>query len=210
MQFDRDLSTVTPQSAPEPLKTGWYPADISSQQEKPNNKGTGNYLEFKYKLRNGRNMTSRHNVKHSNPQTVDIAYQELSAIAHAVGHPRARAAQELVGGPLELYIVEEPRTDKPGVMGNEVKGFRAIGAGGPVGHTGAVGTQVTAAPAWAAPAPVAQAYVPPQPVAPAQPTWAPPPAASAPVAQPQYAPPPQTQPAPVTPAGASAVPPWAR
>ncbi len=135
MQFDRDLSTVTPQSAPEPLKTGWYPADITSQQEKPNNKGTGNYLEFKYKLRNGRNMTSRHNVKHSNPQTVDIAYQELSAIAHAVGHPRARAAQELVGGPKRYLVrahsaVPDQESEQPGVNRDwslKVKALRGNG-----------------------------------------------------------------------------------
>ncbi len=217
MQFDRDLSTVQPATAPEALATGWYPANITSAQEKPTKAGTGSLLEIKYKLQNNnKTLTSRHNVKNQNPQAVDIAYQEIAAIANSVGFPKAQTAQQLVGGPLELYVVKVPRDDKPAEMTNDVKGFRAIGAGGPVGFTGATGTQATAAPAWAQPAPPVQAgyapppqpvYAPPVAAAPAQPAWAPPPQPAA-AQPPQYAPPPAAPAAPAAPAGA--VPPWAR
>ncbi len=220
MQFDRDMSTVAPAQAPQPLETGWYPANIITTEEKPNTKATGTYLEVKHRISSGpftgRVMTSRHNIKHTNPQTVDIAYAEVAAICHAVGRPAARSAIELHGGLLEIYVKKEPRTDKPTEMGNNVAGFRAIGAGGPVGFTGATGTQATAAPAWAQPAPPVQAgyapppqpvYAPPVAAAPAQPAWAPPPQPAA-AQPPQYAPPPAAPAAPAAPAGA--VPPWAR
>lgn len=210
MQFQRDLSTVTPASAPELLADGWYPANITAQRQVPNKDKPGSHLEIKYKLHIGRNLTSRHNLDNPSHQTVDIAYSEIAAIAAAVGRPRAQNAQEFVGGPLEIYVKREPRNDRPGEMSNVIKGFRAIGAhGAQPGFSGAAGTQTTAAPTWAAPA--APAFVPPvQPsyAAPTAPAWSPPQPTV--VSQPTYAPPPQPAPAAQAPAASGSVPPWAK
>lgn len=207
MQLNFDATNVAPAAAPVPLETGWYPANILSTEEKPTKTGQGAYLEIKFRLSTGPStgkvLTSRLNLKNVSAQAVEIAYAELSAICHAVGKLRVAVASELHGGPLEIYVKKVPRTDAAGIgqFSNDIGGYRAIGAAGSQpGFTGAVATQVTAAPAWATPA--APAVVQAQPAQPAQQAWG----APAP-AQPQYAPQP-AQTAPAAPAGA--VPPWAR
>lgn len=209
VQLNFDATNVAPASAPVPLETGWYPANILLTEMKPTKNGAGNYLEVTFRLSQaphaGRTLKSRLNLQNTNQQAVDIAYAELSAICHAVGKLRVAQSQELHGGPLEIYVKKVPRDDKPSELSNDVAGYRAVGAvGSQPGHAGAVGTQVASAPAWGvAPA----AVTPPAPVA-ATPSWAPPAAA---VEQPAntFAPPP-TASAPVAPAGANATPPWAR
>lgn len=203
MQLNFDASQVAPSQAPVPLETAWYPANIMSTEEKPTKNGQGAYLEIKFRVSTGTNkiLTSRLNLKNANPQAVEIAYGELSAICHAVGKLRVSVAAELHGGPLEIYVKKVPRTDAAGAgqFSNDIAGYRALGSvGSQPGFTGAVATQVTAAPAWASPAAAVAA-------APAQPAW------SAPVpAQPQYAPQPAAPAAPAAPAGAGSVPAWAR
>lgn len=204
MQLNFDATNVAPSQAPVPLETAWYPANILSTEEKPTKTGQGAYLEIKFRIATGTNkvLTSRLNLKNSSAQAVEIAYGELSAICHAVGKLRVSVAAELHGAPLEIYVKKVPRTDAAGIgqFSNDIAGYRAIGAvGSQPGFSGAVGSQVSAAPAWAPPAA-------PQPAAPAQPAWAPPPAQQ----QPQYAPQPAAPAAPAAPAGAGSVPPWAR
>lgn len=215
VQLNFDATNVAPAAPAAALETGWYPSNIISTEMKKTKDQLGAYLEITFRSSagpsQGRTLKSRLNLQNNNQQAVDIAYSELSAICHAVGKLRVATSEELHGGPLEIYVKKAPRNDAPGEFGNNVAGYRAIGAGGSApGFSGAAGSQATAAPAWAAPVVPAQpAYAPPvtQPAVASQPAWAP----SQPAAQPAaYAPQPPAPAAPAAPAGAGSVPPWAR
>lgn len=207
VQLNFDATNVAPAKAPEALETGWYQSNVLLTEMKPTKNGQGAYLEISFRLSQaphaGRTLKSRLNLQNTNQQAVDIAYGELSAICHAVGKLRVQTSEELHGGPLEIFVKKVPRDDKPNEWSNDIAGYRALGAAGSQpGFTGAVGTQVAAAPAWAAPAqPVAAA-----PVSAAQPAWT----APAQPAQPTYVPQPATPPVAAAPAAAGSVPPWAR
>lgn len=234
MQLNFDASQVAPAQGPVPIETGWYPAQIILTEQKPTKNGGGSYLEITFRISSGpnagRTLKDRLNLQNANQQAVDIAYGTLSAICHATGRMRVGLASELHGGALEMFVKKTKRNDKPDEDTNEISGYRALGAQGNVpGFTGAQGSQVTAAPAWASPQPApSPAYTPP-----AAPAYAPPPAAPAyspaptPPAYPQPAPPPPAQQAPAgtppwaneappapaaaeAPAPAGSVPPWAR
>ncbi len=214
VQLNFDASTVAPASAPEPLETGWYPANIIMTEQKPTKNNDGGYLEITNRISTGqfagRTLKDRLNLWNKSQQAVDIAYAQLSAITHATagargGNLRIGVAAELHGAPLEVYVKKVPRDDKPDLMTNEVAGYRAPGAHG--AQPGFSGAPPAAAPSWAAtqPAPAAPAatYAPPAPAAAAQPAaaWTPP--------QPS-APSTPAPAAPAAPAGAGNVPPWAR
>lgn len=233
VQLNFDASQVAPSAPPEALETGWYPANITMTEMKPNSKGTGAYLEISHRISagpaTGRTLKARLNLQNPNQQTVDIAYQELSAICHAVGRLRVGTSQELHGGACEIFVKKVARQDQPDVMTNDVAGWRAAGAqGNQPGFTQGAGSQAGAAPSWAAPqapAPAPQQYAP----QPAPQTWGQPPAQQPapqpapnntapwaaekpPAAAPQnFAPQPQAQPAPAAATAATgSVPPWAQ
>lgn len=215
VQLNFDASTVAPATAPEPLETGWYPANIIMTEQKPTKNNDGGYLEITNRISagtgTGRTLKDRLNLWNKSQQAVDIAYSQLSAITHATagargGNLRIGLAAELHGAPCEIYVKKVQRDDRPDLMTNEIAGYRAPGAHG--AQPGFSGAPSAAAPSWASPAPAAVA--PPQPAA----TYAPQPAA-APSWQPpqpvmQSAPPNPAPAAPAAPASAGNVPPWAR
>lgn len=225
VQLNFDASTVAPASAPEPLETGWYPANIIMTEQKPTKNNDGGYLEITNRISTGqyagRTLKDRLNLWNKSQQAVDIAYSQLSAITHATagargGNLRIGVAAEFHGAPLEVYVKKVPRDDKPDLMTNEVAGYRAPGAHG--AQPGFSGAPPAAAPAWAGTQPtpnnagaVNAGWAPPPVAAPAapaavqpQPTWQPPQPAT------NTAPPPAAQPPAAAPAAAGNVPPWAR
>lgn len=213
LQLNFDATNVAPSAPAAAIETGWYPTNIIMTEMKPTKAQDGFYLEIKFRISSGvnagRTLTSRLNLQNKSQQAVDIAYGELSAICHAVGKLRVGVAAELHGGALEIYVKKVPRNDAPGEFSNDIAGYRAVGANGnQPGFAGAVGTQVAAAPAWAAPAapvPPPQAFV--QAGQAQAPAWGSP--AAVQPAQ-NFAPQPATQPAAAAPAAAGSVPPWAR
>lgn len=152
------------------------------------------FLDGKYK---GQTYNHRCNLWHSNPETVRIAQQEVTAIAHVCGIPGAQDSEHFVG---RTMVIEMTRDDTKQYK-NNVSGVFDM-AGNPPGRPGGTAVQVAAAPAAvpaAAPAPAAPAAAP---AAGAPPAWGAPPVAAAPAA---------AAPAPIpaaAPAPAAGAPPW--
>lgn len=135
MQLNFNASHHNPQTTPEPVDTAWYPVTITSAEEKPNKAGSGSYLELGLTIQQGPNarrvVKARLNLKHPNPQTVEIAQGELSAICHVTGRMQLQHAQQLLGANMQAYIVKAPRNDRPGQFSNDVQGYRDMNGNEP-------------------------------------------------------------------------------
>lgn len=194
MKIDFDASKVEPAKPFEAVPTGWYKCAMTASEGKPASTGAGNgYAECEYTIiegeYQGRKLFDRLNLWNTNPVAVEIAYKQMSAICHAVGVIQINDTALLHNRPLMVRAVLKPAG--PGANGihydasNEVKGYKAVDAAGPVAAPvappmpAAVAAPVAppAQPAWAPPAAA-------QPAAPVAPWAAPQPAAAAPVAPP--------------------------
>lgn len=196
-----DATTVEPDTGFELLPAGWYNAMIDESDIRPTNNGAGAYLQLRFSViagqYQGRKVFTRLNIRNANQTAQDIAYKQLSAIAHSVGVLQVQDSSQLHGIPLKIRV--RIRKDPSGQYEdqNEINGYKNI-------NDAVQGQTAAFAPAGFA-----------QPVAPAMPQAAPAfaqPAAPQPWAQPaapmaQPAP----QPAPVAPAPqpAQVAAPWA-
>jgi hypothetical protein len=164
----------------------------------------------------GKRLKARLNIVNSNPQAVDIAYRELSAISHVVGVLTWQDTQQLHGRPFRVRVEKVPRSDDASKFGNEIRAYMDVNGNAPskgVAAGAAPGgppapPQAPPAPPAAPPAAAPVASAPPMAAPPAAPPAAAP-AAVAPAPQPWNQAPPVGQPgaAPVAQAQA-AVPPW--
>lgn len=205
--FDTSGNTVAPSFGFEVFDGGKYPVIIKACAPEVSQKDTRHgmlvfeleFLDGKYK---GKSYNHRCNLWHSNPETVRIAQQEVTAIAHVIGRPGAQDSDQFVGGTFQIEIT---RNDAAQYKNNIVGVFDM--AGSAPGRAGQQPVQQAAAP----PPPQQQAFVPQTAAAaPAAATWgAPPPGQQqAPPAVQQQAPPPAQQQAPAA-APAGGAPPWA-
>ena len=169
-QFNFDASQVAPQMAYEPLPNGWYTAMITASEMKPTNDGQGQYLKLEFTVCEGahqnRKVYTNLNLVNHNPMAVEIAYRQLSAICHSVGHLRIQNdTNEIHGKPMAIRVKVEQQEGRDAQ--NAITGFKAYDPQA----THATPTAPTA-PAFAgmppaAPvvAPAAPAFQPPQPPA---------------------------------------------
>lgn len=115
VQLNFDASQVKPYEN-DTIPAGWYNVVIDNSEMKPTKDGSNAYLELRYSVVDGqyagRKLFSRHNIQHSNPQTVEIAWQEISAIAHAVGVLRVADTNQLMNIPFKVKV--RIRKDKNG------------------------------------------------------------------------------------------------
>jgi len=127
-----DVTNVEPQKSFEPLPAGTYTAQITGSDMHPTKAGNGHYLKLEFTVLDapdaslvGRKVWTNLNLDNPNQQAVEIAYSELSAIAHAVGRVgKIDDSQELHGAPLEIDIsVREDATGRYQPQ-NEIKGYR--------------------------------------------------------------------------------------
>ena len=243
VQYAFDATQHEPQKPLDVMPNGWYPAVINDSALKPTKAGTGSMINMVYRINQGsfegRKAYANYNVQNPNPEAVEIANAEISAISYAVGVPQWSDTQQIHGIPLMIKLEVEPKHDDPTKLVNVIKGYKpvegmaqAAPVAAPVQQAIVPVAPVTApvvpvvpvtqaaAPWTAAPVPALAPVVAPvatqppvetaPPVSPA-PVVAQAPIAQAPVAQPVAAQP-VTQPAPVAqavPAAASAAPPWA-
>lgn len=203
MNLNFNAATVAPQQAFEPLESGWYIASITGAEEKATNAGTGSYLKLEFTIVSengkGRKVWTNLNLNNPNPKAVEIAYQQLSAICHAVGVMQLNNIQQVYNMPMGIKLtIRKQEGYEPS---NEIKGFKAANLV-PANHLVA---QAAPAPQGFAPqnaAPVApQQFV--QQQAPAQ-QWQQP-AAQQPAAAPAW----QQQAAAPAPQGVAQQPAWA-
>lgn len=89
--------------------SGKFPALIDDTDLKPTNDGNGNYLEVMCKTPVGL-QAIRFNLWNNNPQTVEIAQRQLSALCHVTGRFRLNLenkAMELRGAQLMIEVAEQ-------------------------------------------------------------------------------------------------------
>jgi hypothetical protein len=103
-----------------------YLAAITASEMKPTKKGQGQYLQLTFQILDGpyknRNVWARLNLQNSNPTTVQIARQELSALCRAVGVLTPHDSVELHNLPLVITVKQKRRLDT-GDLTNEIKGY---------------------------------------------------------------------------------------
>jgi hypothetical protein len=142
-----DATQVAPNQAFDPIPAGWYKAHITSTEMKPTAKKDGSFLQVELTILDekfpNRKVFDQLNLQNPNQTAVDIAYQTLSAICHAVGVFQVNDTQMLHGKPLEVRVGLQPASGDYEAR-NTVRGYRALeGAGAP--SAGAPAD----APAWA-------------------------------------------------------------
>lgn len=193
-----DATTVQPDTGFELLPAGWYNAMIDESGINPTKDGVGAYLQLRFSVIDGqyqgRKVFARLNIRNANQTAQEIAYKQLSAIAHSVGVLQVQDSSQLHGIPLKIRV--RIRKDPSGQYEdqNEINGYKNINEA----VQGQAAAFAPAAPAMPA-APAGFAPVAPQP-APAMPQAAPAfaqPAAPQPWAQPAAPVAPAPQAAPV-------------
>ena len=84
-----DASKVNPEQGSSALPIGKHPVIVESSEVKPNKNNDGGYLQLNLRITDGPQAGAsgayRLNLYHSNPQTVEIAHKQLSAVCHVTG-----------------------------------------------------------------------------------------------------------------------------
>lgn len=202
-----DANTVAPATGvPDPVPAAWYNIAMTESDVKPTKAGDGMRLEVVFTILDGeyvgRKLYEGYNIQNPNPTAVKIAWEQISAIGHAVGVLHIANSELLHNRPLMAKVKVVPAQMEAQPNGaqvekypakNEIQAYRAPGQGG-----AAPGAVVAGAPAYAPvappPAQVMQAAAPPAAIAQPQ-QWTPPagtqpwqqPAAAAAPAQQQQA-----------------------
>jgi hypothetical protein len=220
-QLNFDATQVQPNDgAFEAVPAGWYNVMIDESEIKPTKGGDGHYLQLRFNILDGQyvgqKLFARLNIHNASPVAQNIAYGQLSAIAHAVGVLQVADSSQLHGRPLKVRVKFRPAEGQYEAS-NDITSYKdmnhvtnaalpAAGAFAPPAGNALPAPQAPSAPQapWGGPAPTVGAPAPVQAPAPVTQPWQQPqvqqpwqqPGAAAPAA----APPPQA------PAGA---PPWA-
>lgn len=111
----------------DPLPDGWYTATISGAELKATKAGDGEYIAVKYTVtgptHQGRVVFGNLNIKNPSQKAEEIGRQQLREVMLAIGLPKVRDTDKLIGGQLSIKL--SVRTGE--YAGNEVKGYKAIG-----------------------------------------------------------------------------------
>ena len=90
------------------VPAGWYNVTMDKSEAKPTKDGAGMYLECQFAVMDGVHKGARFwtrlNIRNNNPQAVEIAYRELSAIAHACGVMQVQDSTMLHNIPLKVKV----------------------------------------------------------------------------------------------------------
>ncbi|HOF18419.1 MAG TPA: DUF669 domain-containing protein [Phycisphaerae bacterium] len=121
-----DANTVEPTTEFDPVPAGKYLAVVAASEMKPTKNGKGSYLELQFQIIEGehanRNVWARLNLDNPNPQAVQIARAQLSAVCRAVGVMTPKDSYELHNLPLVIDVKCKKRQDNDEIT-NEIKAF---------------------------------------------------------------------------------------
>ncbi len=141
-----NANNVDPATDFEPIPAGKYVAIVTGSEMKPTKSGSGHFLELTFQVIDGpyknRMLWSRLNLDNPNPQAVQIAQGELSAICRAVGVMQPKDSIELHNLPL-VITVKCKRRDDTGDVTNEIRGYAKKETA-----TGARLQETTSTPPW--------------------------------------------------------------
>jgi hypothetical protein len=117
---------VEPNDNFEAIPAGKYIAAIVASETKPTKNGNGSFLELTFQILegeyHGRKLWARLNLDNPNPQAVQIARGELSAICRAIGVMTPQDSVELHNLPMQITVKCKKRDDT-GDINNEIKGY---------------------------------------------------------------------------------------
>lgn len=108
VQLNFNANSVAPLEDRGAVPAGWYNVVMDKSEAKPTKDGAGMYLECQFAVADGVHKGARFwtrlNIRNNNPQAVEIAYRELSAIAHACGIMQVADSTMLHGIPLKVKV----------------------------------------------------------------------------------------------------------
>lgn len=137
-----DATTVEPStgSASYPLiPAGKYQAEIIQSEIRPTKNGDGQLVWLEFGINDGEyagfKFETRLNIVNANPQAVEIAKRDLSAICHAVGVMNVSDTEQLHFKPMLVTLKVQPAKpyvdrsgiEQPGTARNEVGKYEALG-----------------------------------------------------------------------------------
>lgn len=138
----------------DPLPEGWYNVSIAGAEVKNTKAGTGQYISIKYTVtgpsHQGRVVFGNLNIKNPNPRAEEIGRQQLGDLMRAIGIPKIKDTDQLIGGNLSIKLTVKP-ADGQYEASNDIKGFKAI-SGASLPQPGVSPTPApapSAAPPWA-------------------------------------------------------------
>jgi hypothetical protein len=143
VKLNFNAAEVEPAVALEVIPAAWYNATVDESEMVSTRDGTSEYLQLRFSVIDGqyanRKLFDRLHINNANPVAREIAYKELSAIAHAVGVLHVEDSEQLHGIPLKIKV--SIRRDSTGQYEpqNEVKGYKSVNDTAP---------GVATAPAW--------------------------------------------------------------
>ncbi len=174
-QLNFDARQVKPdEGQQDPIPAAWYNAIMDQSEMKPTSDGNGMRLAVRFSIIDGpyvgRKVFEGLNLQNANAVAQEIAYKQLSAIAHAVNVLLVEDSSQLHNIPLKIKVTLVPASGQYAAK-NDIKAYKNINE------------QVGGAAVGAAPA--SSPFGPPPGAAPAMPAWVPPTAGAQPWAQPQ-------------------------
>lgn len=117
----------------DPVPAGEYTARITEAELKNTNAGTGQYIKVRFDIigpsHAGRVVFTNLNIRNPNPKAEEIGRQQLGEIMRAIGLASVTDTDQLIGGTCKIRVTV--KNDEQYGPGNEVKGFKAAGAGTP-------------------------------------------------------------------------------
>lgn len=128
-QLNFNAANVVPDTGRgDPVPAGWYIVTVTGSEIKPTSSGTGARLAIDVTIQEpekwrGRKVFTGFNIKNDNPVAQDIAFKQLSALAHAVGVLQVEDSQQLHGIPLKVRIKETPANGQY-EAGNDITAYR--------------------------------------------------------------------------------------
>lgn len=129
-QLNFDATQVAPDLGFETVPAGWYNAMIDESEMKPTKDGSGAYLQARFNIIDGqyanRKIYMRLNLKNTNPVAQEIAYKQLSAIAHAVGVLHVQDSSQLHGLPMKIKVKLRKDTSGQYEDSNEISSIKNI------------------------------------------------------------------------------------
>ncbi|QEA09776.1 hypothetical protein PQC31_gp55 [Pseudomonas phage Iggy] len=190
-QLNFNAQSVTPDTGiVDPIPAGWVVAQVTESDIKATQSGGARlattFTVLQPQQYAGRKVFTGFNIKNDNPTAQEIAFKQLSALAHAVGVLQIQDSQQLHGIPLHIRLKVRPAKDGYEAS-NDITAYRSmsepqklVGEGSAVpgvavpGSAPVMGGAPTMAPqmapqmAMAQPAPMQQPQVTPAQVAQAQ------------------------------------------
>jgi len=205
-----DATTVAPDTGQlDPIPPGWYIVSADESELKPTSDGLGARLAVRFVVLDGqyagRKIYTGFNIKNANPVAQEIAFKQLSALAHAVGVLQVQDSAQLHSIPLKVRVKIKPPEAGYDAQ-NEITAFKNVK--GEVGGTSTAATSAgPAAPVApgipAIPAAPGAVATPPANFTPGAQPWQQPAGAAAPAADPPAF---NTPTAPAVPAAPAATP----